>query len=95
MHFERHFAFFSRKKKQKKFSVSPVNLGRVGFPLTQVIFYLALLIKERAGRWNFQSSLFSSLYMHPIWASSRENLSSGFPPKRVLNQPSQLQRLAR
>ena len=30
-----------------------------------------------------------------IWASSRENLSSGFPTKRVLNQSPQLQRLAR
>ena len=30
-----------------------------------------------------------------IWASSRENLSSGFPTKRVSNQPAQLQRLAR
>ena len=30
-----------------------------------------------------------------IRASSRENLSSGFPPKRVSNQSPQLQRLAR
>ena len=30
-----------------------------------------------------------------IWASSRENLSSGFPTKRVSNQSPQLQRLAR
>ena len=30
-----------------------------------------------------------------IWASSRENLSSGFPTKRVLTQSPQLQRLAR
>ena len=29
------------------------------------------------------------------WASSRENLPSGFPPKRVSNQSPQLQRLAR
>ena len=29
------------------------------------------------------------------WASSRQNLSSGFPTKRVSNQPLQLQRLAR
>ena len=29
-----------------------------------------------------------------IWASSRENLSSGFPTKRVSNQSPQLQRLA-
>ena len=29
------------------------------------------------------------------WASSRENLSSGFPTKRVSNQSPQLQRLAR
>ena len=28
------------------------------------------------------------------WASPRENLSSGFPTKRVLNQTLQLQRLA-
>ena len=30
-----------------------------------------------------------------IWASSRENLSSGFPSKLVSNRPHQLQRLAR
>ena len=30
-----------------------------------------------------------------MWASSRENLSSGFPTKRVSNQSPQLQRLAR
>ena len=30
-----------------------------------------------------------------IWALSRENLSSGFPKKRVSNQSHQLQRLAR
>ena len=30
-----------------------------------------------------------------IWASSRENLSSGFPTKRVSNQSPQLLRLAR
>ena len=30
-----------------------------------------------------------------IWASSRENLSLGFPTKRVSNQSPQLQRLAR
>ena len=30
-----------------------------------------------------------------IWASSRENLSSGFPTKQVSNQSPQLQRLAR
>ena len=29
------------------------------------------------------------------WASSRENLSSGFPTKRVTDQSPQLQRLAR
>ena len=29
-----------------------------------------------------------------MWASSREDLSSGFPRKRVTNQSSQLQRLA-
>ena len=29
------------------------------------------------------------------WASSRENLSSGFPTKRVSKQFPQLQRLAR
>ena len=30
-----------------------------------------------------------------IWAATRENLSSGFPTKRVSNQSPQLQRLAR
>ena len=30
-----------------------------------------------------------------VWASSRENLSSGFPSKRVSIQSPQLQRLAR
>ena len=30
-----------------------------------------------------------------MWASSRENLSSGFPTKRGSNQSPQLQRLAR
>ena len=30
-----------------------------------------------------------------IWALLRENLSSGFPPKRVSNHSPQLQRLAR
>ena len=30
-----------------------------------------------------------------IWASTRQNLSSGFPTKRVSNQSPQLQRLAR
>ena len=30
-----------------------------------------------------------------VWASSRENLSSGFPTKRASNQSLQLQRLAR
>ena len=30
-----------------------------------------------------------------IWASSRENLSSGCPTKRVSNQSAELQRLAR
>ena len=30
-----------------------------------------------------------------IWASSRQNLSSGFPTKRVSNQSPQLQSLAR
>ena len=29
------------------------------------------------------------------WPRRRENLSSGFPPKRVSNQSPQLQRLAR
>ena len=32
---------------------------------------------------------------HLIWASSRENLSLGFLPKRVSNQSLKLQRLAR
>ena len=31
---------------------------------------------------------------HIIWTTSRENLSSGFPTKRVSNQSAQLQRLA-
>ena len=30
-----------------------------------------------------------------IWATSRENLSSGFPKNEDSNQPAQLQRLAR
>ena len=30
-----------------------------------------------------------------MWASSRENLSSGFPTKRDINQSPQLQKLAR
>ena len=30
-----------------------------------------------------------------LWASSRENLSSGFPTRRVSNQSPKLQRLAR
>ena len=34
-------------------------------------------------------------FSHTIWASSRENLSLGFPTKRVANQSLQLQRLAR
>ena len=33
--------------------------------------------------------------VHSKWASPRENLSSGFPPKRVSNQSPQLQRLAK
>ena len=33
-------------------------------------------------------------YSTVIWASSRENLFSGFPTKRVSNQSPQLQRLA-
>ena len=36
---------------------------------------------------------FSSLIHY--WASSRENMSSGFPRKRDSNQPAQLQRMAR
>ena len=34
-------------------------------------------------------------YWFLIWASSRENLSSGFPSKRVSNRSPQLHRLAR
>ena len=34
-------------------------------------------------------------YQEDNWASSRENLSSGFPSKRVSNQSHKLQRLAR
>ena len=34
-------------------------------------------------------------HAYSIWASSRENLSSGFPTKQVSNQSPQLQRLAR
>ena len=34
-------------------------------------------------------------YISIIWASSRENLSSGFPTKRDSNQSPQLQRRAR
>ena len=30
-----------------------------------------------------------------IWATSKENLSSGFPKKRISNQSPQLHRLAR
>ena len=33
--------------------------------------------------------------LRPLWAASGENLSSGFPTKRVSNQSSQLHRLAR
>ena len=34
-------------------------------------------------------------YSRDIWASSRENLSSGFPSTRVYKQSPQLQRLAK
>ena len=37
----------------------------------------------------------TQLLVYYKWASSRENLSSGFPKKRVSNQSPQLQRLAR
>ena len=40
--------------------------------------------------------MFEILYFYCIiWASSRENLSLGFPTKRVSNRSPQLQRLAR
>ena len=46
-----------------------------------------------------EGDLFAKSFTFPnaadfIWASSRENLSSGFPTKRDSNQPPQLQRLA-
>ena len=40
-------------------------------------------------------TVFGNFHIDVIWASSRENLSSGFPTKRVSNQSPQLQRLAR
>ena len=39
--------------------------------------------------------LYRTGQLHYKWASPRENLSSGFPPKRVSNQSPQLQRLAK
>ena len=36
-----HTNLFFSKKTKKNFQVSPVNLGRVGLPQTQVYFYLA------------------------------------------------------
>ena len=38
---------------------------------------------------------FNTAGYYDNWAASRENLSSGFPTKRVSNQSPQLQRLAR
>ena len=42
-----------------------------------------------------QATIVPSFRDDIIWASSRENLSSGCPTKRVSNQSPQLQRLAR
>ena len=44
---------------------------------------------------SFRQILSSACVVKTIWASSRENLSSGFPTKRVSNQSPQLQRLPR
>ena len=43
----------------------------------------------------YRQILSSACVVKTIWASSRENLSSGFPTKRVSNQSPQLQRLPR
>ena len=42
-----------------------------------------------------RNEVYAESILFIIWATSRENLSSGFPPKRVSNQSPQLQRLAR
>ena len=43
-------------------------------------------------RWSHSAAAFTQL---DKWASSRENLSSGFPSKRDSNQSPQLQRQSR
>ena len=42
-----------------------------------------------------KSCVLANIFLRNICASSRQNLFSGFPSKRVSNQSPQLQRLAR
>ena len=68
-------------------------------------FVLQILTGNKAGLvesiplWTSSSSwtcqVFSPAIAHVKWAKLLENLSSGFPSKRVSSQSPQLQRLAR
>ena len=49
----------------------------------------ALEFKDKCGE-----GIKVSEYLGQIWASSQQNLSSGFPKKLDSNQPAQLHRLA-
>ena len=51
------------------------------------------IIKKLSGSLVVPVTTYSFIIV--IWASRQQNLSSGFPTKRVSNQPLQLQKLAR
>ena len=56
------------------------------------ITWIGLELRRRQLHW---PSYIGGILAFVIWAATQENLSSGFPTKRVSNQSPQLQRLVR
>ena len=61
------------------------------FFLRQTVFESNMLLKTSINGGNIVDIQVLFFIFSHIWASSRENLSSGFPTKRVSNQSPQLQ----
>ena len=76
--------WIQRQRSERAYSMLEFLRGCTFFNQTDIYSVGGLLIRR-----------VSEEDIYHNWAWSRENLSSGFPTKRVSNQSPQLQRLAR
>ena len=87
------FAIISIRQRERKKKKELLSFSFKGLAVVFCVFPLMLPV----GLWSViaafpdHNHLFLYLHADVKWASSQENLSSGFPPKRVSNQSPQLQ----